>query len=66
MKYLIILCLIIASGCSAKTFSVGEVSHQVVSCTNTDDCKTKMNKTCPEGGVLHKVSPSITVEYSCR
>lgn len=54
------------SACSTATNGVGEIVHHVVSCTEPDACKAEMVKNCPEGGSLHGIKPSITVEYSCE
>ena len=57
---------LILSACSSTTNGVGEVVHRVVSCTDAEVCKAEMVKNCPDGGQLHGINPSITVEYSCE
>lgn len=51
------------TGCSVV--GVGQVAHQVVSCTKSEDCKNRMAEECPKGGFIHSIRPSVTVEYSC-
>jgi len=64
---MIAICLIVLSftGCAVTRLVVGDVAHQVVSCTKSEDCKDRMAKDCPKGGVIHSIRPSVTVEYSC-
>lgn len=53
-------------GCSAKSLGVGQVAHQVITCTSDIDCKTKLANDCPKGGVLHDLRQAVEIEYSCN
>jgi hypothetical protein len=65
--YTALICLTTLSltGCAVKRMVTGEVAHQVVSCTKSEDCKDRMAKDCPNGGMIYSIRPSVTVEYSC-
>jgi hypothetical protein len=67
MKY-ILMALIVATsaGCSAKRLILGEVAHQVIVCTSNTDCKERLTKDCPKGGVLHGIKQAVEIEYSCN
>lgn len=68
MRSAIVLLILMTaiSGCSAVKRSVGQVSHQVITCTSEIDCKTKLADDCPEGGVLYGVRQAVEIEYSCK
>jgi uncharacterized protein YceK len=68
MRNVVVLIALIAmtSGCSAVKRSVGQVSHQVITCTSEIDCKTKLADDCPKGGTLYGVRQAVEIEYSCN
>ena len=67
MRLIIVaLMLVVASGCSTVKNGLGQVSHQVITCTSEIDCKTKLSEDCPKGGVLYGVKQAVEIEYSCN
>jgi hypothetical protein len=62
----LIMMMTLVSGCSAVKRSVGQVSHQVITCTSELDCKTKLSEDCPKGGTLYGVRQAVEIEYSCN
>lgn len=66
MRIVLCMCVMLFAGCSVKDRIVGEVAHQVVTCTDPEACKDRMVKECPHGGVLHSIKQAIEVEYSCN
>ena len=69
MKKFVITMMILSfvvTGCSAQKLGVGQVAHQVITCTSNLDCKTKLAEDCPKGGVLYGVRQAVEIEYSCN
>lgn len=65
-KYVILIAILICSGCSSAKLGIGEVAHQVITCTSDVECKTKLSEDCPKGGVLHAIRQAVEIEYSCN
>lgn len=56
----------VLTGCSAKKLGLGQVAHQVITCTSDIECKTMLAEDCPNGGVLHGIKQAVQIEYSCN
>lgn len=63
MKALVFLCMLL-TGCSVPF--VGQVAHQLVYCEEPAKCKAAAVQACPEGGTIHRISPALAVEFSCK
>lgn len=71
MKYFIFLCICVTlTSCGVQNnkrrFVPGAVARQVVFCTNPEECKQKLSADCPNGGVIHRGTPALQLEYSCH
>lgn len=66
MKYILVVSMILFSGCSVNKIIPGQVAHQVVVCTSNDQCKERLARECPKGGVLHGIRQAVEIEYSCN
>lgn len=63
------LSLLTCVGCSstsAPKAELGDIVHKTVTCADPVQCKLEMRNKCEKGGVIHKISPALHVEYSCN
>lgn len=66
MRTFLVLCFLVVSGCSVAKSGVGQVAHQVITCTSSEGCKEALAKDCPKGGVIYGVRQALEIEYSCN
>lgn len=66
MRIIFGLMLISMSACSVPPFIAGQVAHQVITCTSSEECKEKLSTDCQKGGVIHGIKQAVEIEYSCN